>query len=84
MTGHFCNLVSISACRKNDSTVVFESAKEGRDLCVAEHVSSFQKVFTAGIAKTVVFLEAIMSTQVKNKSSLFLRRIKTADFGTSD
>lgn len=42
-----CSLTSVSACRKNDIKVTFNSAKDGRGLCKAERSSTSLKVLTA-------------------------------------
>lgn len=58
-----CNLISVSACRKNDVKVTFDSAKNGRGLCTAEHSPTSRKVFTAVENKENGLFEAVLRSK---------------------
>ena len=59
----FCNLISVSACRKNNLKVTFDSTKDGHGLCVAEQSPTSGKVFLAVESIENGLFEAILRSK---------------------
>lgn len=75
----FCNLVSVSACRKKDLKMTFESPKDGRGLCIAEHRSTSHKVFTSIESKGNGLLEANFRSEGTIQERVLVTRNYSSD-----